>query len=227
MMVQFVVVLGNAIEEDFDKDRRLSGLITIDIDGAIGKAYGVVGTPSAVVVDKGRIFSYVVAGADQVRLLVRQFGQLARSTQSSAVRQGSPAPQLSLRDLDGNSVLIGGSRRSPTVLLFWSTVCGYCMKMLPELQQWERERNVLSPEVVVISDGTELAARAMGLLSTVLLDNTFTAGTAFGIEGTPSAVVIDQSGCMAQPVAIGRKNILELLEGLSKDDTDSFEPAIG
>jgi len=51
----------------------------------------------------------------------------------------------------------------------------------------------------------------MGLLSPVVLDHDYTVGDAFGVEVTPSAVLVDVEGCVASEVAEGAKTVLKLV----------------
>ncbi len=50
----------------------------------------------------------------------------------------------------------------------------------------------------------------MGLSSTVLLDQQFAVGSAFGASGTPSAVLVDEEGKVASEVAVGAPAVLAL-----------------
>ena len=50
----------------------------------------------------------------------------------------------------------------------------------------------------------------MGLSSTVVLDQEFAVGSAFGASGTPSAVLVDEDGKIASGLAVGGPAILEL-----------------
>jgi hypothetical protein len=63
---------------------------------------------------------------------------------------------------------------------------------------------------VVVSAGTEEANNQMGLASTMVLDQQFSVGRAFGASGTPSAVLVDAEGKIASEVAVGAPAVLEL-----------------
>jgi hypothetical protein len=63
---------------------------------------------------------------------------------------------------------------------------------------------------LVVSTGTEEANRQIGLSSTVVLDQQFSAGRAFGASGTPSAVLVDTEGRIASEVAVGAPAVLGL-----------------
>ena len=66
------------------------------------------------------------------------------------------------------------------------------------------------PEILVVSEGTEEENRQMGLLSPVVLDHDYTVWDAFGVEITPSAVLVDVKGRVASEVAEGAKAVLKL-----------------
>jgi hypothetical protein len=50
----------------------------------------------------------------------------------------------------------------------------------------------------------------MGVTSTVLLDQQFAAGRAFGATGTPAAVLVDAEGNVASELDIGASGVREL-----------------
>jgi hypothetical protein len=51
----------------------------------------------------------------------------------------------------------------------------------------------------------------MGFGSPVLLDDTYAVWDAFGVGGTPSAVLIDAEGRIASEIVLGEVAVLELL----------------
>ena len=82
--------------------------------------------------------------------------------------------------------------------------------MLPDLKEWEASAQEGAPKLLVVSAGSEEANEGMGLGSTVVLDQQFAVGRAFGATGTPSAVLVDAEGKIASEVAVGAPGILEL-----------------
>jgi hypothetical protein len=50
----------------------------------------------------------------------------------------------------------------------------------------------------------------MDLTSTVVLDQGFTTGLAFGVSGTPSGVLVDAEGTIASGIAVGAQAVLAL-----------------
>ena len=100
--------------------------------------------------------------------------------------------------------------RNKTLLLFWSPECGFYQDLLPDLQELEAYPLAGAPEILVFSEGTEEDDRQIGLLSTVVLDHEYAVGAAFGVEVTPSAVLVDVEGRVASEVAEGAKAVLKL-----------------
>jgi len=192
----------------------------------IADAYGVNGTPTAVMVRRdGTVGSQAAPGADAIRALVQQSATAAALSREGASTDGhrngrshpahivSPtvgdaAPSLRLPDLQGRSIDLSDLGGRETVLLFWNPGCGFCQRMLPDLKAWESQSE--APMLLVISTGTAEANNAMGLQSTVVPDPDFTAGRAFGPSGTPSAIVIDDEGRIASALAAGAPSILDL-----------------
>ena len=57
---------------------------------------------------------------------------------------------------------------------------------------------------------SQTSNKAMGLSSSVVLDQGFEAGRAFGASGTPSAILVDAKGKIASEVAVGAPGVLKL-----------------
>ena len=85
--------------------------------------------------------------------------------------------------------------------------------MAVDLKTWEANPPHGAPRLLIVSSGTAEANRAVGLHSTTLLDQGFSAGRAFGASGTPSAVLVDAGGRIASGVAVGAQAILALASG--------------
>ncbi len=126
-------------------------------------------------------------------------------------KAGEPAPEVKLLDLSGESLELADFRGRETLVLFWNPGCGFCQRMLGDLKEWEADPPEGSPELLVVSAGTEEANEAMGLSSPVVLDQDFSTGRAFGASGTPSAVLVDPEGKIASELAVGASAILELV----------------
>jgi peroxiredoxin/uncharacterized membrane protein YphA (DoxX/SURF4 family) len=179
-----------------------------------GRAFGASGTPSAVLVDaKGKITSSVAVGGPAVMAMAR--GEKAPAPAAAqpaapAVKRGDKAPVVELNDIDGKKFSLAGQTGKKSMLLFWNPGCGFCKRMVDDLNQWLDRRPGDAPEIILVSTGTPEANRDMGIRATTLLDEGFSTGRKFGAGGTPSAILIDESGNVASEVAVGAQAVLGL-----------------
>lgn len=204
--------------------------IMIQRDREVAEKYQAHATPSAVLIHPdGSIGSYLAIGPQVITELVShiagsrvpiQLPVVANNghhknthivpSMHSGLMMGEAAPSFSLLDLNGHSVQLTDFKGRDTLVLFWNPNCGFCNMMLPDLKAWESNRQRKAPELLVISIGSERANRAMELRSTVVLDQGFNVGRAFGASGTPSAVLVDVDGMIASAVVVGAPAILKL-----------------
>jgi peroxiredoxin len=204
--------------------------VLLQKDLEASNAYQAHGTPSMVLVRAdGTIGSSVAAGSEAIRKLVgRTAGVLPMAPQpavrakahggngaaaAAPDRVGQPAPEVVLPNLDGKQVSLADLRGSDTLVLFWNPGCGFCQRMLPDLRAWESSRPPTAPSLLVISSGEADVNREQGIQAPVLLDQGFSAGRAFGVSGTPSAVLVDAEGKIASSAAVGAQSVLALAAG--------------
>ncbi|MDQ3660350.1 MAG: redoxin domain-containing protein [Actinomycetota bacterium] len=225
-----VALLNSGNADDIRAKASDHGLtdVLLDSDGHVAQTYQFGGTPSAVIVNPdGTIGSPLAAGADAIRALVaRTKGEPTllplvapaahngTGIHAASPRIGQQAPPVQLPDLQGKTVSLKRLRGKDTLVLFWNPGCGFCQEMLDDLKVWERSRPEDSPEIVLISTGTAEANRELGLKSLVLVDGGFTAGSAFGVNGTPMAVLVDADGRIASEGVAGAAAVMELAKGI-------------
>jgi thiol-disulfide isomerase/thioredoxin len=174
-------------------------------------AFGAVGTPGAVLLaPEGTVSSWLASGADRIRRLVA-----VAVEPEPGLPVGSALPELDLQALDGTVVGLDDLRGGSTVLVFWNPDCGFCRAMHGDLVAREHTTNGSSPRLVIVSSGDAESSRGEGFESLVLLDRDFAAGAAFGAAGTPSGVLVNESGLVASKVAVGADAILALVRSAS------------
>ncbi len=198
--------------------------ILLQEDREVAESYQSHGTPGAVLIGTdGRIQSPLAMGAEQIRQLVRTATGAPvlpltprpasngnGSAPAPASRIGTRAPAVSLPDLSGKTVNLHEVTDQRTLLLFWNPGCGFCQRMLGDLKDWETRRPTDAPKLLVVSTGTVEANQQLGLRSTVVLDQGFTTGRAFGATGTPSAILVQEDGTIGSEVAVGAQAVLAL-----------------
>jgi len=213
----------------------------LEKDHKIAEKYHALGTPTAVLVrSDGTIGSPAMGGADGIRQLVtnkvwtdggltalmKTFAQPPQAAPPKVTLPvGSPAPAFALLDLSGNTVDSAHFNGNGTMLLFWNPACGFCQRMLPQLKDWEKAKSDKAPRLVLISNGSREANRALGLSSTILIDEKFTVGQRYGASGTPSGLLIDADGKVTGGLAVGEPALMELVTG-SKTKPDAGKVAV-
>jgi thiol-disulfide isomerase/thioredoxin len=217
--------------------------VLVEKEHKVAEKYQAIGTPTAVLIRAdGTIGSPAMGGADGIRKIVTSktwteagFAAFMQSLghpvppppPKPLVPVGAPAPDFTLPDLDGNSVNSASFNGTGTVLLFWNPSCGFCQKMLPQLKEWETQKVVGAPRLMLVSAGSTDSNREMGLESTVLIDDKFAVGRLYGANGTPSAVRIDGNGKMESGLMVGAPGVFELLKGKAAPNTAPVSPASG
>lgn len=213
--------------------------VLLQEDWEVSDAYRVTATPSAVVVlPEGKVGSPVATGPDSIRSLVARMiqkpprlpmrptlpempcpecGKIHQNSNGAnqsapSIKIGDPAPEIKLPNLNGGTTDLAEFAGSETLVLFWNPGCGFCQKMLPDLQDWEEDQNLTNGgrKLLMVSAGTVEANRAMGLESSVALDKNFVAARKFGAGGTPSAVLVDEEGKIASKLGVGAPAVIEM-----------------
>jgi thiol-disulfide isomerase/thioredoxin len=210
---KLVVVSTGTVEEN--RALGLRSTVVLDDGFRAASAFGASGTPIAVLIDeRGKIASDLAVGAPAVLALAGvQHDGSAPAPVPPAPTIGEPAPEVRLPDLAGNTVELAGFKGRRTLVLFWNPACGFCDTMLDDLRAWDANRRDGDPSLVVISRGTAEENQAMGLRSPVLLDQDWSATRAFGANGTPMAILVDEDGRVASELGGGAPAVLELAMG--------------
>jgi peroxiredoxin len=191
--------------------------ILLQDDYEVAEAYRSYGTPGAVLIgSSGLIASHIAPGAEAIVALVNSAARQAAAARSSAPQAlssklGDPAPSFILPDLDGREVSFADFRGQPTLVVFWNPSCGFCKSALPGLRAWAGARDQDDAVLLVVSTGTAEANKAMRIPGRVVLDAGADVMRAFGVGGTPMAVLVDAEGNIASRVAAGGEGVLALV----------------
>jgi peroxiredoxin len=218
------------------------GLINVLLQGdrEVAEAYHEQGTPCAVIVrPDGTVGSPLAAGPDAIKALLARTvgipgaapsqppppaplaapqngsenGAVAVPSTPAGPKIGDPAPPIRLPDLTGRTINLSGYRGTKTLVLFWNPGCGFCQQMVDDLRAWDAQPPEGAPKLLVVSAGSVEDNRAMGLRSPVLVDDSFTVGSAFGASGTPMGVLVDKEGNIASELVAGAPAVMALARG--------------
>ena len=142
----------------------------------------------------GRPLVRAVLGDQVVAVLGEPAGTL--------VAEGQSAPPLTLPDVDGEPVAVGGQGRK-TAVVAWSTWCG-CRYELPAWKDLADELRADGLDVVTVAldDDAESVRRWTKEGLTTLVDSEHRLSDVFGIVQVPSTVWLDEAGRVVKPPTI-------------------------
>jgi protein-disulfide isomerase len=193
--------------------------IAVQADGEVADAYGIAGTPSAVLIAPDRtLASPVAAGAAAIADLVAAVlggdtAALAAPAPPPGPAVGAPLPALVLPALDGTPVAVGALDGRPTVLLALSPGCRFCDELVDDLRAWADAGDGTQPALLVLVPGTPEQVAALGLPGRAVLDERLRGSRLIGARSSPSALLVDGCGRVASGLARGAE-ATRLLIGL-------------
>jgi peroxiredoxin len=196
-----------------------------DNGSRVHKDYDAAWTPSAVLISpQGTVASRLANGAAAVEELMRHFagnqknpwlGAAANKqrddAEPAAPQFGDPAPLFSLRDRNERSIGLSDFLGRRVLLLFWNANCSFCKRMAPDIRAFEDDPPGNEPQILIITNGSVRSARQYGFRSPVLPARNSKVDEKYGVQGTPSALLIDEEGRIASSLETEATGILKLL----------------
>lgn len=109
------------------------------------------------------------------------------------------APQMELKDINGNSASLAAYRGQVVLVNLWATWCPPCKAEMPTLQSFYEKYKEDGFVILGIDDGETLEqvrpfVDEYGLTFPVLLDEGYTSERNFGTINLPSSWVVDRTG---------------------------------
>jgi peroxiredoxin len=140
---------------------------------------------------------------------------------------GTSAPAFALPDIDGNILTLDSLRAAgkPVVLLFIDPDCGPCNALLPDVAGWQRQTAHFT--FASISRGALERNRASAHehgLARVLVQHDTEVMQSYQVSATPSVVVVNSDGAIADFPAMGDIAIRGVLARLLAERTPSSTP---
>lgn len=129
------------------------------------------------------------------------------------VQAANPAPDFTLKALNGPNLRLNEQRGQVVMLNFWATWCAPCKQEMPHLNRLHdkyRDTGFVLLGINVDDDPAKAAADAakLGIKFPVLLDGAKTVSKLYGLDAMPTTVVIDRDG-QVRHVHQGYRNGLE------------------
>lgn len=177
----------------------------------------------------------ILAETFLVRALLRRYGRALRRIEEleglRTVAVGAEAPDFALPSAAGGEVTLVAllARARPVLLVFIDPGCGPCQALIPRLASWQ-ERLESHLTVAVLSSGKVERNAAMTAeqgLRDLLLQEEREVAARYGVGATPSAVLVDADGRIAQNVRAGSRAIEELVLSLFPDGQPAREASNG
>ncbi len=126
---------------------------------------------------------------------------------AAAPKEGAPAPEFELLDLEGKTVSLSDYKGKPVMLNFWATWCTACMYEMPFFEEGYSEWTEQGLTLLAVNVG-ETPGKVQGFLQEtgmqipILLDTDQDAYSQYRIAAMPTTFFIDTAGVI-QDVVIG------------------------
>lgn len=221
--LNIVFISNGTAAQNFEKFAgEAEKVILLQKEREIAEAVKAQWTPTAILMDvNGRIKSHAIAGDGAIRGLIEQIGakdlgdELTYFTNGhghSHSKLGNEIPEFSLDDLNGKSITSNSFKGQNTLVTFWSPTCPHCMNMIADLKEWDKAKGAEDPNLVIFSDGDRAEHEALGIDSSIVLDKGSKVSVGLGMFGTPSAILVNETGRIISETAVGASEIWALVD---------------
>jgi peroxiredoxin/uncharacterized membrane protein YphA (DoxX/SURF4 family) len=221
--INFVFISNGSAKDNLAKfNSETNREILLQKDREIADVLKTQWTPTAILINaKGMIASHPMAGDVAIRGLLEKIKSQnlddeflyvnSNESNENDIKIGQDIPEFELNDIKGKTLSAKDFKGKKTIVTFWSMTCPFCVDMMEELKDWEKVKGQDEPDLIVFSDGDPEAHEGLDLNSSVILDKDYKTAEKFGMNGTPSAVLINENGKIVSEIAIGAGQIWALL----------------
>jgi peroxiredoxin len=137
----------------------------------------------------------------------------------SGLAAGSRFPDFEAADKAGNRVSVEQLAGRRALLVSWSPTCSFCKLIAPDLAALTPSLDEIGVDIVLISSGAVSANRRLldhaGLACRLWLQDDEIAPGFAGL-GTPVAYLIDEGGLIAEPLAVGSTEVVQLARRIAR-----------
>ena len=119
---------------------------------------------------------------------------------------GSPAPEITLKDLQGRDVKLSDLRGKVVLVNFWATWCKPCKEEMPAMQASYdklRDKGFVVLAVNELEDTARVAEhiRTHGHTFEVVMDHNNQVANMYGVVGLPASFLIDPQGIVRERIS--------------------------
>jgi peroxiredoxin len=197
--------------------------VLLQEDSEVSSLFKIPGTPTGYLVDeRGTTASELLVGADPLMAALRTSdqpriaGRFTRSLPESRVQHkglnaGAPAPDFTLRSLDGAELSLKDYRGRRVLLVFSDPECQPCDRVAKELERIHRESDGLQVLMVSRGEGDANRQRAAeyGLTFPIGLQRHWEVSRSYAMFATPVGYLIDAKGVLLSDALVGAEPILK------------------
>ncbi|MCS6848683.1 MAG: TlpA disulfide reductase family protein [Anaerolineae bacterium] len=145
------------------------------------------------------------------------------SSTRALLREGAPAPEFTLKTLDGRPVTLSDLRGKATLINFWASWCPPCLEETPALIAAYDELKRTNSNVEFIGIGTnddranlQKFAENNRIPYIIVEDPDGKVSDAYGVLGMPTTVFVDGNGVVRRiwNGAIKKEQVIEIMRGI-------------
>ena len=138
-----------------------------------------------------------------VMVVVSALGLLGMAGRPPLV--GGPAPEITLKDLQGQEVRLSDLRGKIVLLNFWATWCKPCKDEMPAMQaSYDKLRGqglvVLAVNELEDTEKVIEHIRSHGHTFTVVMDHDNRVANRYGVVGLPASFIVDRQGIVREQI---------------------------
>ncbi|MEZ5490215.1 MAG: methylamine dehydrogenase accessory protein MauD [Gammaproteobacteria bacterium] len=162
--------------------------------------------------------------ARQIGVLHTRLAPAGALMTTAGPKVGQPAPILSVPDLKGDSITIGGVRKIPQLVLFVSPTCPICKELVPTAKSMAKSEKL---SLVFGSDGGQVKKHS-DYVSKMKLESypyivSLELGMKFEVGKLPYAVLIDEQGVLRSKGLVNSREHLESLVDSMRSGYESIQ----
>ncbi len=207
---QFLDAQMGYVRQNLDKDVALYGLLALPFD-SVNTALPQLGES----VKTGRL-----AAVYQL-LNERCNDEMLREQAIDALKEGSEAPDFTLKDIDGKDFKLSSLRGKYVVLDFWGSWCGWCIKGIPDMKAAYAKHSGKVEFVGIDCNDTEqdwkeaLEEHDMPWIH-VRNEGNPDVSVMYGIEGYPTKIIVGKDGKIIKKIVGEDPEFYKFLDELLK-----------